>query len=54
MSSIERFEFAFAATYKSLARAFGITPSQETGDRGRGDGAQGSSPTAIAVRSMSS
>ena len=27
MSSIERFEFSFAPTYKSLARVFGITPS---------------------------
>jgi len=27
VSSVERFEFAFAATYRSLARVFGITPS---------------------------
>ena len=27
MSSVERFEFSFAATYRSLARVFGITPS---------------------------
>ena len=27
MSSVERFEFSFAPTYKSLARVFGIRPS---------------------------
>ena len=37
MSSVERFEFSFAATYKALARVFGITPSNswvEVSDEG--------------------
>ena len=35
MSTVERFEFSFASTYKSAARVFGITPSNswvEVGD----------------------